>query len=118
MKKITCIFPILATTIMLTISGYSQVTEISGQFRPRYEMRHGFGTLIPDGIQAANFISQRSRLNLKFTNDDFKVGFSLQNVGVWGETGTMRMSDVNGTSVRDTPSCDRSRLESRLESRR
>lgn len=101
MKKITIFISILAMLLLAVVSGYSQVTEISGQFRPRYEMRHGYGTLIPDGVQAANFISQRSRLNLKFSNDDFRVGFSLQNVGVWGETGTLRTSDVNGTSVHE-----------------
>lgn len=101
MKKITFILSMLASALMMTFSGYSQVTEISGQFRPRYEMRHGYATLTPDGAQSANFISQRSRLNLNYSNDKFRVGFSLQNVGVWGETGTLRMSDVNGTSVHE-----------------
>lgn len=99
MKKVAYVIPILVVFMMITTISFAQVTELSGQFRPRYEMRHGFGKLIPDGFQAANFISQRSRLNLKFSNETFKVGFSIQNVGVWGETSTLRLSDVNGTSV-------------------
>ena len=74
----------------------SQDAMFSGQFRPRYEYRHGYKTLMPDDQKAANFVSQRTRLNFKYSDVWFKFGLSLQNVGVWGETGTLSTSDVNG----------------------
>lgn len=101
MKKIAYVILFVAVLSVLAASGYAQETEISGQFRPRYEMRNGFNTLKPDGVQPANFISQRSRLNLKYTSDLFDVGFSIQNIGVWGESASTRMSDVNGTMVHE-----------------
>ena len=85
--------------LILSADLFAQNVTIDGVFRPRYEYRHGFQTIFPENAQAANYISQRSRLNLKFTHDKFKVGFSIQNVGVWGETGTLRKSDINGTMI-------------------
>jgi len=51
-------------------------------FRPRFENRHGNITIFPKHAQAANFISQMSSLNLKFGDENFKVGFSIQNFSV------------------------------------
>jgi len=101
MRKV--IYYSLAGIFILILSAdlFAQNVTIDGVFRPRYENRHGFSTIFPKDAKAANFISQRSRLGLKFANDKFKVGFSIQNVGVWGETGTMSKSDVNGTAVHE-----------------
>jgi hypothetical protein len=98
MKKTILLF---ITLIVTTFLGelMAQTVTIDGVFKPRFENRHGYQTLFPEQDQAANFISQRSRLNLRFANENFKVGFSVQNVGVWGETGTLRKSDVNGTMI-------------------
>ena len=101
MKKITCVIPALLVVLVFNFSLVAQEVEISGQIKPRYEMRNGYQTLKPDGAQASNFISQRSRLNLGYSDDLFRVGLSVQHIGVWGETGTMRMSDVNGASVHE-----------------
>ena len=101
MKKV--IFYSLAGLFILLLSSdlFAQNVTIDGIFRPRYEYRHGYKTIFPEGAQAANFISQRSRLSLKFANDKFRVGLSLQNVGVWGETGTLSKSDINGTAIHE-----------------
>ncbi|OQX78069.1 MAG: hypothetical protein B6D61_06285 [Bacteroidetes bacterium 4484_249] len=88
-------------SLFFITDGIAQDVNIYGVFRPRFENRHGYNTIFPEGSQAANFISQRSRLGLKFSNDKFKVGFSIQNVGVWGETGTLSKSDINGTAVHE-----------------
>lgn len=101
MKKLTKVMLMVAFVISFTAVTYAQTVEVSGQFRPRYEMRNGFYTLIPEGTQAANFISQRTRLNFKFSNDIFKVGFAIQNIGVWGETGTLSRSSTNGTMIHE-----------------
>jgi hypothetical protein len=99
MKKIKPIFVLLLACA--AIISEAQDFILSGQIRPRYEMRNGFNTLKPDSAQPANFISQRSRINFKFANELFKVGFSIQNIGVWGETVSVRMSDVNGTMIHE-----------------
>ena len=101
MRKV--IFYSLAGIFMLMLSAdlFAQDVTIYGVFRPRFENRHGYKTIFPENAQAANFVSQRSRLGLKFTNDKFKVGFSLQNVSVWGETGTLSKSDINGTAIHE-----------------
>ncbi|MBN2174165.1 MAG: alginate export family protein [Bacteroidales bacterium] len=91
----------LLVLIACDMPAFSQVAEISGQFRPRYEFRHGYKTLMPDGEKAANFVSQRTRLNLRYSDDWFRIGLSLQNIGVWGETGTLSSSDVNGTALHE-----------------
>ncbi len=102
MRKFTKFIFTATVIIFFTSVTYAQNNvEVSGQFRPRYEMRNGYSTLMPEGEQPANFISQRTRLNFNFSNDIFKVGFSVQNVGVWGETGTLSSSSVNGTMLHE-----------------
>lgn len=101
MKKIItfCLMGLFATFFSAEI--IAQNVTIDGVFRPRFENRHGYKTIFAENAQSANFISQRSRLGLKFASDNFKVGFSIQNVGVWGETGTLSKSDINGTAVHE-----------------
>ncbi|MCD4735699.1 MAG: alginate export family protein, partial [Bacteroidales bacterium] len=101
MRKVN--FYYLVGLVFLLLSGdiFAQDVAIYGVFRPRFENRHGYNTIFPEHAQAANFISQRSRLGLKFANDNLKVGFSIQNVGVWGETGTLSVRDMNGTAVHE-----------------
>ncbi|HPE54993.1 MAG TPA: alginate export family protein [Bacteroidales bacterium] len=101
MKKVIINFTLALFITLSSVMAFSQTTEISGQFRPRYEYRHGFKTLIPDGQIGANFVSQRTRINLKYSDQFFRLGFSLQNVGVWGETGTLSIADVNGTAFHE-----------------
>lgn len=67
--------------------------EFSGEFRPRTESRHGYKTLPTATDKAAFFTSQRTRLNVYYTNDDFKVGFSLQDVRTWGDTKQLNTTD-------------------------
>ena len=87
---------LLAGFFILLFSGQilSQDVTIDGIFRPRFENRHGYKTIMPENEKAANFISQRSRLNIKYSNEIFKIGFSIQNVGVWGETKTLPLVSV------------------------
>ena len=77
----------------------AQSVTISGEVRPRYEYRHGYKTIMPDGEDAANFISQRTRLNAFFGNSTFKFGLVLQNVSVWGDVAQLNKSSIYGTSI-------------------
>jgi hypothetical protein len=101
MKKLQIIFISGIILVLISTDIYSQAVKIYGVFRPRMEYLHGYKTLFPEGARPAMFISQRSRLGLKFSNDRFNVGFSIQNVGVWGETGTLSKSDIYGTAVHE-----------------
>ena len=71
---------------------FAQLT-LSGEFRPRTEFRHGYKTLSAVDADAAFFTSQRTRLNVFFKSEDFKVGFSLQDVRTWGATKQLNLAD-------------------------
>ena len=66
---------------------------LSGELRPRAEYRHGFKSPATTDMDAAGFISQRSRLNVGYTNEKMKFGMSLQDVRVWGDVPQLNLSD-------------------------
>lgn len=68
---------------------------LTGQIRPRTEVRDGQGTLLKEGEQSSLFISQRTRLNAGFTGYRFKVFMVLQDVRVWGQDA----SSINRTTT-------------------
>lgn len=80
---------------------FAQEFEVHLELKPRLEYRHGFKTLIPDNADAATFVSQRSRLNLMFSNSKLKTYLSVQNVRVWGDVNTLSASDKNGTAIHE-----------------
>lgn len=66
-------------------SGYAQHRfELSGQFVPRFEQRHGYRTLSAQNAKSAVFVSERIRLNLDYQNKYVRFYVSLQDVRVWG----------------------------------
>lgn len=77
----------------------SQSVSIDGQLRPRFEYRNGYKTLSQDGVDAAFFVSQRTRLNLNYSGTKFKVGFSIQDVRVWGDVPQLNKSDFYGPAI-------------------
>jgi len=95
--------PVLFFGIFMLMAGdiLAQSVKISAELRPRYELRHGYKTLFPDGADAANFISQRTRLNGFFANKTFKAYISLQDVRVWGDVNQLNQGDVYGFSVHE-----------------
>ena len=83
-------------TILVAFAGtttFAQQFDLSAEIRPRYENRHGFGTLLPTNADGANFVSQRTRLNFDFSQDKIKLGVSLQNVRTWGDISTLGADD-------------------------
>lgn len=58
--------------------------KLSGEFRPRTEVSHGYKTLAYEGQYASTFTSQRSRLNFAYTNDWIKTQLVIQDVRRWG----------------------------------
>lgn len=101
MKKNFCFFILLVFGFSLGSRVVAQEVKISGELRPRYEMRHGFGTLMPDDMDAANFVSQRLRLNAYFANSNYRFYLSLQDVRVWGDVPQLNKYDIYGPSVHE-----------------
>ncbi len=69
---------------MVSLTGYSQF-EIQGVIRPRAEYRNGYSTLRDSLAEYAGFITQRTRLNLKFTKGIIKSAISFYDFRVWGD---------------------------------
>ncbi len=84
--------------VCITASLNAQEFGISGELRPRFESRHGYKTLASPDDDAANFISQRSRINLYYSSEKYKVFFSIQNIRVWGDVFSLSRSDKNGVA--------------------
>ncbi|MBJ7881179.1 alginate export family protein [Gelidibacter salicanalis] len=97
MKKLI----ILACLGMLGHTTFAQEFGIDLQLRPRVEYRHGYKTLMPDHVDAATFVSQRSRLNFNYGSEKLNAYISLQNIRVWGEVATLSSSDANGTAIHE-----------------
>lgn len=55
-----------------------------GEFRPRTEVCNGYKTLAYKGQDASTITSQRTRLNLGFTNEWIKTSVVIQDVRSWG----------------------------------
>ncbi len=74
--------------IALTALSYTEAKAqftLTGQIKPRTEVREGQGTLQKKGDDAAAFVSQRTRLNAGYTGYRFKAFMALQDVRVWGQ---------------------------------
>ncbi len=88
---------LLIGLIFLTVQVISAQLTIDGEFRPRTEFRHGFGTIIADGADAGFGVSTRIRLNTGYSVDAYSVYVSLQDVMVWGENRQLLPDDENNS---------------------
>lgn len=79
----------------------AQQFDLSAEFRPRFEYRHGYKTLMPDSEDAATFVSQRTRLNFNYGSEKLNAFLSFQNVRVWGDVITLSSSDKNGIAIHE-----------------
>tara|TARA_R110002050_G_scaffold147280_2_gene273065 strand:+ start:567 stop:1820 length:1254 start_codon:yes stop_codon:yes gene_type:complete len=86
---------IFSTIVMIffTIIISAQSYKLSSEIRPRYEYANGVKTLVKPGDEGVGFVSQRTRLNFNFAQDNLRLGISLQNIRVWGDVGTLSSSD-------------------------
>lgn len=79
----------------------AQDFEISAEIRPRYELRNGYMQLIPENVDPASFVSQRTRLNIRYHKPGLDLYVSAQNVSVWGDVPTLATQDVNGVMMHE-----------------
>lgn len=91
MKRILFSF-LLLSCIQLS---QAQTFTLDADIRPRFEFRHGFGNLFPDDAKAAAFVTQRSRLNIGYSDEKLQVYFSVQDVSTWGDTRQLAINDGN-----------------------
>ncbi|NAS13656.1 alginate export family protein [Poritiphilus flavus] len=84
--------------LLLWSPAIAQLT-IEAEVRPRFEYRHGFGTLFPDNADASAFISQRTRLYSSFSKDYLKLYLSIQDIRVWGDVPQLNRADRNGLGL-------------------
>ena len=91
---------VLLTAILMVVGVdvFAQF-QLSGEFRPRTETSHGYGTLATDDQDASLFTAQRTRLNAFYKNDDIKVGLVLQDVRTWGSQKQLVGNEDLSTSV-------------------
>ncbi|MCG1035202.1 alginate export family protein [Polaribacter sargassicola] len=93
MKKKYIILGLLLVSFQIAKAQFT----LDAEFRPRTELRSGFGNLIAEDADAGFGISTRARLNAGFKTDAYKVFISLQDVMVWGENRQLLPYDQNNT---------------------
>ncbi len=77
---------IASVLLLISVSSYAQFI-LSGEFRPRFEARHGYRTLPPEDTTFAAFVNQRSRINLQYSTGRLRTFLGFQEVRVWGGKG-------------------------------
>jgi len=97
MKKLRIIILIILGTISADIQ--AQELDVNLQIRPRFEYRNGYKTLLPEGQKGTSQISQRSRLNFNYKQDEFTVKLTFQNTRTWGDVAPTATADKNGVAV-------------------
>ncbi len=88
-------FVFLPLLCFVTFGSFGQNFDIDAQIRPRFESRNGFRFLPQEGVDAANFISQRNRLILNFSQEKLRLRVSVNNHKVWGDIPSVGSDDVS-----------------------
>ncbi|HCO85093.1 MAG TPA: hypothetical protein DIT95_16405, partial [Arenibacter sp.] len=78
MKRIYLLFTLIALYGSIARAQFT----LDGEFRPRTELRHGFGSIIAEDADAGFGVSTRIRLNAGYTIDAYTFYVSLQDVMV------------------------------------
>lgn len=99
MKKLSLLIAIMALSLQPILA---QNLKLSGEIRPRAEVRNGYKQLMATGSELAFFVSQRSRLNFNFTQDKLEFKVTMQNTRIWGDIGTLSSNDKSGIALHET----------------
>ena len=97
MKKLRIL--ILLVLGGMSASGQAQELDVNLQVRPRFEYRNGYKTLLSEGQEGTSQISQRSRLNFNYKQEDLTLKLTLQNTRTWGDVAPATTFDKNGVAV-------------------
>ncbi len=94
------IYCVLIVTTFLLSANFSQAQfSLNAEIRPRAEFRDGYRTLAEGSDYPAAFISQRSRLNLHYTDTALETHIALQDVRVWGDE--IQLQDVPSAALHE-----------------
>jgi hypothetical protein len=74
---------LMAAFFVLENSVYSQF-KIDAEYRPRFEIRDGYQSILPAGSNPAYIVTQRTRLNFIYESAAVKIKFTPQDVRIWG----------------------------------
>ncbi|MCK3684101.1 hypothetical protein [Maribellus sp. YY47] len=77
------IIALLVLSLVVAQNSMAQFS-LSGEFRPRTELSHGYKTLAAEDQDASTITTQRTRLNFGFKNEFINTGLVLQDVRQWG----------------------------------
>lgn len=83
LKQYTVAILVLSINLV-ALQARAQLT-LSGQLRPRSELRDGYGTLKTVNTKNAAFISQRTRLTLNYKSNHLIFQTSVQDIRLWGQ---------------------------------
>ncbi|MCK6649604.1 MAG: alginate export family protein, partial [Bacteroidia bacterium] len=93
---------VVLTAILAVTAGVAEAqTSLSGEIRPRFEYRHGFGTPADSLQKSAQFMQQRTRLNFGYKSEKVKVGIVVQDIRVWGSQAQLNSYDVNTYGIHE-----------------
>ncbi len=84
---------LLAVGFMFCTFGLFAQFSMSGEIRPRMEYKHGYKNLADSAQYATISTSQRTRLNLDYKAENYRVGLSLQDVRTWGSVSTLNSTN-------------------------
>lgn len=87
------LLPILLFSLIALPSLSQPIFNLTGEFRPRIEFRHGYKSLADSGADAGLFVTQRTRLNLSYTTTKIKSYLSFQDIRTWGSTSQQNTAD-------------------------
>ncbi len=94
---------ILLISLFVLIFCIPQILEaqfiLSGEYRFRGELNHGYKTLPVEGTNPAAYISQRTRLNAGYKKGIFSTRLAIQDVRMWGGEDIASKTGVWGDST-------------------
>lgn len=88
---------LILPTLLFSNITIAQFT-VSAEYRVRGEANNGYRTLPTESSETAYFVSQRTRLNLKYNSEKYAAYFSLQDVRIWGQADYMTKSGIQYSS--------------------
>ena len=95
LKRTVCIIILCS---LFSFAAEAQFT-LTGELRPRTELRNGFKSPHPEGVDPAFFIEQRTRLYFLYAIDRIRLNVTLQDVRIWGGSAQIYKSDPALTNL-------------------
>lgn len=84
--------------VFIAQSSTAQFT-LSGEFRPRTEISHGYKSLAFEDQDASTITAQRTRLNVGFSNEFIRTSLVFQDVRRWGNQPQLVSNEDYAVSV-------------------